>query len=129
MALDAPLASMYSEVMPLVFELLTWVPVKLPIASLFPTFLYLCSPERLKEMLDRILELLKSGVDKEQTVLDLSRPSDPFQKHLETLLYADQELNRLRMKLSVADFCWVRPIRSGGGGVYQALRLEMLERC
>lgn len=54
------------------------------------------------------MELLKSDVDKDPTVPNVSRPSDPFHSHFETLLYGDQELNRLRMKLCVADFCWVR---------------------
>ena len=58
-------------------------------------------------MLQQILELLKPDVDKEPTVPGVSLPSDPFQRHFETLLYGDQELNRLRMKLCVADFCWV----------------------
>ena len=76
--------------------------------SLFPTFLYLHKSERLKNTLQQILELLKSDDDQERTVPDVSRLSDPFQSHFETLLYGDKELNRLRMKLCVADFCWVR---------------------
>ena len=46
-------------------------------------------------------------LDKEPTMPSLPHPSDPFQRHFETLLYGNQELNRLRMKLCVADFCWV----------------------
>jgi len=63
------------------------------------------------------LELVKSGVDKEPTVPNVSHPSDPFHSHFETLLYGDQELNRLRMKLCVADFCWVRFLSSAGIGL------------
>ena len=100
--------------MPHVREFLMPLLGKSPTASLFPTFLYLQTSERLKLMLEQILELLKSDVDKEPAVLDISRPSDPFQGHLETLLYDDKDLNKLRMKLCVADFCWVCSIRSGG---------------
>ena len=80
---------------------------KLPITSLFPTFLYLHNTERLRKMLPQILELLKPDVDKEPAVPGVSHPSDPFQRHFSTLLYRDQELKLLRMKLCVADFCWV----------------------
>ncbi|KAF9649199.1 hypothetical protein BDM02DRAFT_3095185 [Thelephora ganbajun] len=78
---------------------------QLPITSLFPTFLYLHNTERLKKTLEQILELLKLDVDREPIVPDVSHPSDSFQRHFETL-YGDQELNRLRIKLCVADFCW-----------------------
>ena len=88
-------------------ESLTRALGKLPITSLFSTFLYFHDAERLKKALQQILELLKSGVDKEPTVPDVSNPSEPFWRHFETLLYGDQELNRLRMNLCVADFCWV----------------------
>ena len=63
----------------------------------------------------QILELLRSDVDKEPTVLDASRPSDSVRRHLEILLYGDRELDRLRMNLCVADFCWVCSTRSGVG--------------
>lgn len=76
-------------------------------ASLFPTFLYLHNLERLKKNLGRTLELLKSEEGGELAAPDISCPSDPFQRHFETLLYGDQGLNGLRMKLCVADFCWV----------------------
>ena len=81
---------------------------QLPITSLFPTFLYLHKTERSKKILEEILLLLRLDVDKEPTLPVVSHPSDPFRGHFETLLYGDQELNRLRMKLCVADFCWVR---------------------
>jgi len=90
---------------------------QLPIASLFPTFLYLQNTERLKKTLEQILELLKLDIDKEPTVPDVSNPPDSFQTHFETLLYGDRELTQLRMKLCVADFCWVRSLRFGGRGL------------
>ncbi|KAF9785254.1 putative zinc-finger of transcription factor IIIC complex-domain-containing protein [Thelephora terrestris] len=79
---------------------------QLPVATLFSAFLYLHNPERLKEALGRILELLKLEDGSELAAPDISHPSDPFQMHFETLLYGDQELSRLRLKLCVADFCW-----------------------
>lgn len=117
-ALDPSPPGTYSQTMPLVYEFSMWILEKLPIALLFSTFLYLRNPERLKKMLGQVLGLLMSGVDKEPTVLDLSLPSDPFQSHLEALLYGDRELNKLRMKLCVADFCWVCSILSGVGVSY-----------
>jgi len=80
-------------------------------------FLSLQNTERLKKTLEQILELLKSGVDDEPTVPDVSRSSDSFQSHFETLLYGDRELAQLRMKLCVADFCWVCTLRFGGRGL------------
>ena len=80
---------------------------QLPIASLFPTFYYLNGSERLRTTLERVLESLKLEVDEDSAILNVSNPSDPFQRHFETLLLGDQELSRLRLKLCVADFCWV----------------------
>lgn len=94
---------------------LMWTLGQLPITSLFPTFLYLHSAGRSGKILGQILELLKLDVEKEPTVPEVANPSYPFRSHFETLLFGDQELNRLRMKLCVADFCWVRFIYSGGG--------------
>lgn len=76
-------------------------------ALLFPTFLYLHNTNRLNQTLEQILELLKLDVDKEPTVPEVSHPSDSFQRHFVSLLYGDHELAQLRMKLCVADFCWV----------------------
>lgn len=96
---------------------------------LFPTFLHLHNTERSNKTLKQILELLKSDVGDEPTVPGVSHPSGPFRNHFETLLYGDQELTRLRMKLCVADFCWVFSLCSCGKGlVYPVLRLEMVER-
>lgn len=112
-AIDASQAGSYSHAMLLAHEFSMWLLGTSPIASLFPTFLYLHNSERLEKMLEPILELLRSGVGEELTVLDISRPSDPFQIHLETLLYGNKELNRLRVKLCVADFCWACSIHCG----------------
>lgn len=106
-AFDASPAGARLQILLLVCELLMCALGQLPIASLFPTLLYLHNTERLKKTLEQILELLKSDVDEEPAVPVVSYPSDPFQRHFETLLYGDQELSRLRMKLCVADFCWV----------------------
>lgn len=61
----------------------------------------------MKRTLERMLGFLKSDVDEDLTAPVISCPSDTFQRHCETLLHGDQELHRLRMKLCVADFCWV----------------------
>ena len=107
-ALDASPAGTTFIPLPLVCGSLMWLLGKLPITSLFPMFLYLHNTERLRKALQQILEMLKLDVDKEPTVPGISHPSDPFQRHFEALLYRDQELDRLRTKLCVADFCWVR---------------------
>lgn len=106
-ALDASPAGAYPHVQPLLCESIMRVPGQLPITSLFSTFLNLHNTERLKKSLEQILGILKSGVDEEPIVPDVSHPSDPFQRHFATLLCWDQQLGRLRMKLCVADFCWV----------------------
>ena len=106
-ALDASSAGATFLPLPLAYESLMQILGKLPIALLFPTFLYLHNTERLKKALQQILETLRLDVDKEPTVPGVSHSSDPFQRHFETLLYRDQELDRLRTKLCVADFCWV----------------------
>jgi len=108
-ALDASPAGATFVPIPLVCKSLMRALGKLPTTLLFPTFLYLHNTERLRKTLQQILEMLKPDVDKEPAVPVVSHPSDPFQRHFETLLYRDQELDRLRMKLCVADFCWVRP--------------------
>lgn len=100
----------------------------LPIASLLPTFLYLHNFGRLKNVFQRILELLKLDVDEEPAVLNVSHSSGPFQSHLEILLYGDRKLNKLRMKLCVADFCWVCSLRSGMGAFSQIPCSEMVKR-
>lgn len=104
---DASPAGIMLQILLLVCELLMCALGQLPIASLFPTLLYLHNTEQLKKTLEQILELLKSNVDEEPAVPEVFHPSDPFQRHFEILLYRDQELSRLRVKLCVADFCWV----------------------
>jgi hypothetical protein len=83
---------------------------QLPIASLFPTFYCLNGSERLRTTLERVLESLKLDVNEDSAILSVPNPSDPFQRHFETLLLGDQELSKLRLKLCVVDFCWVRSV-------------------
>ena len=60
------------------------------------------------------MELLKPDDSKDMTIPDVPSSSDPFQSLFETLLYGDEALTRLRMKLCVADFCWVFSLISRG---------------
>ena len=85
-----------------------------PIASLRPIFLYLRKSGTLPRVHSRLLEILRPSSSFLELDVDISgtpggtnEVKDAFQRNLKKYLFGCRDLLSLRLRLSVADFCWV----------------------
>jgi general transcription factor 3C polypeptide 4 len=90
------------------------IPGQVPIASLRPIFLYLLKSGTLPRVHSRLLEILHPpssfpslDVDTSGTPGGTNEVKYAFQRSLKKHLFGCRDLLSLRLRLSVADFCWV----------------------